>query len=155
MDYPISIMPDFGIGYFWHRSDLNIVSSYRSYGTETSAYGADQTLRRKSLGLEVTKFLFDYHGFVPFVGPLVSWENLSFEENFEGQPTRDVTEHKLGYGLAFGWDIRPNRIQSWLLRTNIRWFPNLKLQVEGDAGISFDNLEFNFIQLVVFPGRMF
>ena len=116
---------------------------------------ATQELKRSSIGLEVTKFLFDYHGFVPFVGPYVGYETLSFEENFEGQLTHDVTDEQIGYGIAFGWDIRPNRLQTWILRTNLRWFPDLKLQIEGDAEISFDNVEFNFIQLILFPGRLF
>jgi hypothetical protein len=155
MDYPISIMPDFAFGYYMHKPDMNIAAHFRSYGTSTEAYEVTQELRRRSVGLEVTKCLFDYHGFVPFIGPVVTYENLVFKETLEGQPTYDLSDPQIGYGLTFGWDIRPNRLQSWLLRTNLRWFPDLKLQVEGDAGISFDNVEFNFIQLVIFPGRMF
>jgi outer membrane protein W len=109
----------------------------------------------KSLLFEATKYLFDYHGFVPFVGPAISYENLSFEESFEGIKTADVIDNKLGYALSFGWDIRPNRIQSWTLRTNLRWYPNLFLAVEPDSKLAFDNLEFNFIQLIVYPKRAF
>lgn len=155
MDYPISIMPDVALGYYLHDADMAISASYRSYGTTTDAYGARQELRRKSLGLEVTKFVFDYHGFVPFIGPVVTYEQLNFVEVFEGQLVTEVRDDLFSYGLVFGWDIRPNRLQSWLLRTNLRWFPDLKLKVEGDRSISFDNVEFNFIQLIVFPGRMF
>jgi hypothetical protein len=104
--------------------------------------------------LEATKFLFDYHGFVPFVGPAISYEKLSFIEDFEGNRTQDKQIEKFGYGLTFGWDIRPNRIQTWILRTNLRWFPNLSLEVEPGSNISFDNLEFNFIQLIIYPSRM-
>ena len=154
MDYPVSIMPDFALGYYIHKPDINVALNFRTYGTSTDAYGVEQKLWRRSIGLEATKFLFDYHGFVPFIGPVVTYEHLSFEEKFEGQPTRDVANDQPGWGITFGWDIRPNRLQTWLLRTNLRWFPDLKLQGEGDAGISFDNVEFNFIQLVVFPGRL-
>lgn len=152
--YSISIMPDFTLGYYLHKPDINLAIGYRGYGASTDTYGAIQQLNRKSLLFEATKYLFDYHGFVPFVGPTISYENLSFRENFEGQNTIDVTDQKMGYGLTFGWDIRPNRIQSWILRTNLRWYPNLFLEVEPNSKVSFDNLEFNFIQLIIYPNRM-
>jgi hypothetical protein len=145
--YRNSIMPDFTLGYYLHKPDLNIAMGYRGYGASTNTYGADQELQRKSVLFEVTKNLFDYHGFVPFVGPAISFENLSFEENFQGQTTTDLDQRKLGYGLTFGWDIRPNRIQSWILRTNLRLYPNLFLEVEPDSKVSFDNLEFNFMTI--------
>lgn len=150
----ISIMPDFTLGYYWHKPDLNLAIGYRGYSTSTDSYGASQQLRRQSLLLEATKFLFDYHGFVPFVGPAISFEKLSFIEDFEGNRTQDKQKEKFGYGLTFGWDIRPNRIQTWILRTNLRWFPNLSLEAEPGSNISFDNLEFNFIQLIIYPSRM-
>ena len=152
--YSTSIMPDFTLGYYLHKPDLNLAIGHRGYGTSTNTYGVIQQLNRKSFLFEATKYLFDYHGFVPFVGPTISYENLSFNENFEGQNTFDVNEKKLGYGLTFGWDIRPNRIQSWILRTNLRWYPNLFLEVEPNSKVSFDNLEFNFIQLIIYPNRM-
>ena len=150
----ISIMPDFTLGYYWHKPDLNLAIGYRGYSTSTDSYGAAQQLRRQSLLLEATKFLFDYHGFVPFIGPAISYEKLSFIEDFEGNRTHDKQVEKFGYGLTFGWDIRPNRIQTWILRTNLRWFPNLSLETEPGSNISFDNLEFNFIQLIIYPSRM-
>lgn len=152
--YSTSIMPDFTLGYYLHQPDLNMAIGYRSYGASTNAYGAVQQLNRRSMLLEVTKYLFDYHGFVPFVGPAVSYENLSFVEFFERQKTVEVEKDKVAYGLTFGWDIRPNRIQSWILRTNLRWYPNLFLEIEPDSKVSFDNLEFNFIQLIIYPNRM-
>jgi hypothetical protein len=152
--YSTSIMPDFTLGYYLHKPDLNIAVGYRGYDASTTTYGTIQQLNRKSLLFEATKYLFDYHGFVPFIGPVVSYENLYFNESFEGTKTVDVEDDKLGYGLTFGWDIRPNRIQSWILRTNLRWHPNLFLEVDQHSKISFDNLEFNFIQLIIYPNRM-
>lgn len=152
--YSTSIMPDFTLGYYFHKPDINLAIGYRGYGASTNSYGAIQQLNRKSFLFEATKYLFDYHGFVPFVGPTFSYENLSFKEDFEGQKTFDINDKKLGYGLTFGWDIRPNRIQSWILRTNLRWYPNLFLEVEPSSKVSFDNLEFNFIQLIIYPNRM-
>ena len=120
---------------------------------EVNVYGAAQELQRKSIGLEITKFLFDYHGFVPFAGPILTYESLQFDESFDGNFfTRDVND--FAYGLTFGWDIRPNRIQSWILRTNLRLYPKLELETNSQS-IDFSNLEFNFIQLIIFPERMF
>lgn len=153
--YTTSIMPDFTLGYYLHNTDLNIALGYRDYATSTNTYGTYQSLNRQSVVLELTKFLFDYHGFVPFVGPSVSYENLSFEEKILGNTTYDISDDKIGYGLTFGWDIRPNRIQSWLLRTNLRWFPSMEVDINNNSTVSFNNLEFNFIQLIIYPDRMF
>ncbi|MEM1323021.1 MAG: hypothetical protein AAGG75_22335 [Bacteroidota bacterium] len=150
-----SIMPDFTIGYYLHKPDMNIALSYRGYGSSTNGYGAVQQFKRRSLVLEATKVLFDYHGFVPFLGPAISYERLSFEESFEGQRTLDIVDNKWAYGLTFGWDIRPNRLQSWILRTNLRWFPDLQLAVADGQTVSFNTIEFNFIQMIIYPGRMF
>ncbi len=152
--YSTSIMPDFTIGYYFHKPDINLAFGYRSYQGSTNSYGASQALKRKSILFEATKYLFDYHGFAPFVGPSISYENLAFRESFEGNRTVDISESKMGYGLTFGWDIRPNRVQSWLLRTNLRWYPSLHLEVEPNSKVSFSNLEFNFIQLIIYPSRM-
>lgn len=152
--YTTSTMPDVTFGYYLHKPDVNLAIGYRVYSTTTDTYGASQHLNRRSLLFETTKFLFDYHGFVPFIGPTISYENLSFKEDFEGQMTFDIGQQKFGYGLTFGWDIRPNRIQSLILRTNLRWYPNLFLQVEPNANVSFDNLEFNFIQLIIYLNRI-
>lgn len=152
--YNTSIMPDFTLGYYFHKPDLNIAIGYRGYSASTDTYGAVQELNRRSFLLETTKYLFDYHGFVPFIGPVVSYESLSFNESFEEVQTIDVNEKQWTYGLTFGWDIRPNRLQSWILRTNLRWYPDLSLDIDQDSSISFDNLEFNFIQLIIYPNRM-
>ena len=147
-------MPDFTLGYYFHNPDLNIGVAYRSYGTSVNTYGTEQFARRRSMALEATKYIGDYHGFAAFVGPAISYESLLFEETFENQQTQDLTDNKFAYGLTFGWDIRPNRLQTWILRTNLRWFPNLELDIDNNSSISFDNIEFNFIQFILYPGRI-
>ncbi|MFK7949993.1 MAG: hypothetical protein AB8G11_20555 [Saprospiraceae bacterium] len=152
--YDNAVMPDFTIGYYLHNPDVNIAVNYRGYSQGAMAYGTQQSTRRRSVGLEVTKGLFDYHGFVPFVGPIVSYENLSFSEltPIMSAP-RAFSDNRIGYGLTLGWDIRPNRIQWFVLRTNLRYFPNLKLPT-SDSVVNFNNIEFNFIQMVVYPNRI-
>lgn len=89
-------MPDITLGYYLHKPDLNIAIGYRGYGASTNTYGTIQQLNRKSFLIEATKYLFDYHGFVPFVGPTVSYENLSFKEDSEGSSTVDTGDNKFG-----------------------------------------------------------
>jgi hypothetical protein len=152
--YNTAIMPDFTVGYYLHNPDVNISLTYRGYNTSTRVYGTAQDLGRKSFGIEATKYIGDYHGFTPFVGPVLTTERLNFREGEMGNLTQNLTNNQLAYGLTFGWDIRPNRLQWFLLRTNLRWFPNLEVKVNEAEAISFRNIEFNFIQLIVFPNRI-
>ena len=152
-NYGISLLPDFTLGYYMHEPDLNIALNYRPYSKTVEAYGVAQNLQRRSIGLELTKYLFDYHGFVPFVGPIISYEMLQFEERGEGHITHSQ-QNMFGYGLTFGWDIRPNRIQSWILRTNLRLYPDLGIAADRKQ-VAFSNVEFNFIQLIIYPDRFF
>jgi hypothetical protein len=148
------VMPDFTLGYYFHKRDINISLTHRAYKTVTRAYGSAQALQRRSIGMEATKYVGDYHGFAPFIGPTLTNEVLSFRESENGLLTHDLSERKLAYGLTFGWDIRPNRIQWFLLRTNLRWFPNLQTSITEQESISFRNMEFNFIQFIFFPNRV-
>ncbi len=153
--YGISLMPDFSLGYYLHQPDINLALNYRSYNGGGTTYGVRQSLKRRSISLEATKYVLDYHGFAPFIGPAISYENLRFRERFEQEALKEFQDQKIAFGIAFGWDIRPNRLQTFLLRTNLRYFPSLKLDVAGNKQINFSNIEFNFIQLIVFPERLF
>jgi hypothetical protein len=119
-----------------------------------NAFDFSQTLLRKSITLEVFRFWADYHGFAVFAGPAFSYEKLRVEETHGNQSNLGVKE---GWrpGITLGWDIRPNRLQSWYLRTNIRYFPGMHVSMPSHQKIRFDQMEFNFIQLVIFPGRWF
>jgi len=148
-----NVFLDMALGYYLHNPDLNIALNYRTYKGVNNAYQVEQTNKRQSIGFEITKMFGDYHGFVPYAGPIVSMERLNFNENYGGETVHDITQDKLAMGFTFGWDIRPNRLQPWLLRTNLRWYPKLNLEVTGEQLVSFNTLEFNFIQLVYYPGR--
>jgi len=148
------IFPEFGLGYYLHKPDLQLNLSYRSMQNKIRAYDFTQTAKRTALTFEAFKFLFDYHGFALFAGLNLSYEWMNINENLDQQLTSG-TYYGIKPGFTFGWDIRPNRIQSWYLRTNLRYFPNLKVNMPDNNSVSFDQLEFNFIQLIVFPGRLF
>lgn len=146
-DYLSGIMADIAIGRYFYKPDMNIGLSYRGYSDVAEGFNTQVEIGRQSVMLEVYKFLFNYLGFVPFVGPTVSAEFLSTTVN-----GNTFSETKPAVGFIFGWDIRVAQSERSLLRTNLRWVPNLHMDVEGEA-VMFDHLEFNFIQWVFFPGR--
>lgn len=148
------VFPEFGLGYYLHKHDVQINLSYRYIKSELQAYNFAQNANRKALTFEIMKFLADYHGFAVFAGPAISYERLSVNENL-GSQSRQIINEMWRPGITLGWDIRPNRLQSWYLRTNLRYFPGLALDMPDGKKISFDQLEFNFIQFVIFPGRIF
>jgi len=148
------VFAEFGLGYYLHKPDVQVNLAYRSINSVIEAYGFKNELQRKALSFEVYKFIADYHGFVPFIGLAASLENLQVNETNASETfEKGVTTGSPG--ITFGWDIRPNRIQSWYLRTNLRYFPFLNMTMQDGLQISYNQLEFNFIQLVVFPERFF
>lgn len=144
---------EFGAGYYFQPWDAHINLSYRKINSGLSAYGLHQELDRRALTLEAYKFLFDYNGFVPFVGPALSKEWLSVDEYDEGNLTAQGAFNGIKPGITFGWDIRPNKLKAWYLRTNLRYFPNLNVTMPNGQKVAFDQIEFNFIQIVVYPQR--
>lgn len=148
------IFPEFALGYYFHKPDIHIGLAYRNIKSELKAFSFSQKASRQAYTLEAYKFFADYHGFAVFAGPALSYEQLKVTETNKQLSDKGVFE---GFkpGITFGWDIRPNRLQSWYLRTNLRYFPNLNVEMSDGKNVSFDQLEFNFIQLVVLPGRMF
>lgn len=146
-DYSASILPDLSFGRYFHKVDANINLSYRTYGDRYEGFDTAIKTRRHSVGVEAVKFLFNYFGFVPFAGPILSYENLRTSVN-----GTEYSEDKLALGITFGWDIRVTKTGSSLLRTNLRYYPDLHMDIEGEK-MMFDHLEFNFIQWVQFIGR--
>ncbi|MCU0353720.1 MAG: hypothetical protein MUD08_08300 [Cytophagales bacterium] len=146
-DQSSDLMLDFTFGRYFGKPDLNIGVSYRRMSSRQEAFDTELWRRRRSFMLEAYKFLGNYHGFVPYVGPTLSVESLTFTDN--GQRTAEL---KPALGIIAGWDIRVTRTGTSLLRTNLRWTPNLHLIAEGEK-VMFNHLEFNFIQWVHFFGR--
>jgi len=155
-DHQVSkIFPDIGLGYYNYKADLCFNVAWRSFQSKINAYGLAQEVKRNSIALEMYKFLGDYHGFVPFVGGAISYERFHVNEYDNGNLNLTYTKTMASPGILVGWDIRPTRVDWWGIRTNIRYFPFLKLEVQKDAKIDFQQIELNFLQLVIYPNRMY
>jgi hypothetical protein len=150
-----NVFPEFCLGYYLYKPDLQFNISYRNMKSELSAYGFIQLAKRRALTFETYKFVCDYNGFDVFIGPALSYEWLSVIETNQSAITYSEKYHGIKPGITFGWDIRPNNLQMFYLRTNLRYFPNMNVKMNDNKDVSFDQLEFNFIQLVFFPGRIF
>ena len=146
--FPI-IFPDIALGYHFTKPDIITAFSMRPINQKRSAYDFEQQLSRQSIILETYKYLADYHGFVPYVGLGMGYEKLEFTET-NSDP---VKKNQLSPAVVFGWDIRPSvKGDWWILRTNLRYYPFLKLHVENKS-LSLQHMEFNFIQFVMYPQR--
>lgn len=149
-----AIFPDISVGYHFTKLDLITAISYRNFSQEREAFAFSQKLNRRSFLFETYKFIGDYHGFVPFIGGGLGYETLSLNETDRGNQLTNLTKNIITPIITFGWDIRPSRKGDWwLLRTNLRYTPDLNLEYLGEK-ISFKQLEFNFIQFVIYPQRL-
>ena len=142
-----SLVPEVALGRYFSKPDINVNLSLRYMYWNRSAFDTNISMSRASIALEGYKFLFDYHGFVPFVGPSIMYDRLSYKEN-----QTHISQNKPAIGVVFGWDIRLSKTSTSLLRTNLRYAPNHNLPVKGEK-VMYDHLEFNFIQYVKFFGR--
>ncbi|MEM1218549.1 MAG: hypothetical protein AAGH79_06540 [Bacteroidota bacterium] len=145
--------PDVVFGYLWNPPDIHLNAVFRTYRSALSAHGTVQRLQRRSLGLEAIKSLGDYHGFVPFIGPVVSYEWVNGSLTEGDQTLWDEQQGSFQAGLTFGWDIRPTHLDWFFLRTNLRYFPAFDFKLDNESIIPMDQIEFNFIQMVVYLHR--
>ena len=149
-----NIFPDFAAGYHFTKSDFIIAVASRRTIQKRNAFNYISRLERQSLNIEGYKFLSDYHGFVPYLGAGIGRENLELTRTEFGSDLDPVTEQIWSPNIVFGWDIRPSvKGDWWILRTNFRYYPTLQLELPEGA-LSQQHLEFNFIQLVIYPQRL-
>jgi len=142
-----------GIGYYSFPWDSELRLAFRAFGGGASASGASLHTSQKVGFLEVLKFFeVDLYGFVPFVGAGVGYGQLSFRDE-AGSERTEAEAWKALVSIPVGWDIRISPSHSWLLRTSLRWIPRAPLDLPGGSRFDFGGLEFDFIQLVVFPER--
>lgn len=151
-----AIVADIGLGYYLHDIDAHLNLAFRSMNSSQRALGLEQQLSRTSIGLEGYKFFFDYHGFTPFLGAGVSLDFLSARQQDRNETAVTVTGTKFLPYIITGWDIRPSGVEWFLLRTNVRYTPNATLTMPNSGNeIRFQDLEVNFIQLVINLNRFF
>jgi len=149
---PLAIYPDVVAGYYFHELDAGIRASWRPMKLSDGGYGLEYAIRQHRLGFEVFKFLFDYKGFVPFIGMTAGMDFIDFElTDIEGTNTSDRYD-TFSYGIVFGWDIRTTETDPYILRTNLRYVVQTDPK-SGSLNASGNHLEINFIQIVLYPGR--
>ncbi|WP_425389579.1 hypothetical protein [Ekhidna sp.] len=146
---------DFGLGYLFHDAGIHVGLAYRDYTSRRESYGLNHLYRRRSIALEALFFIWDYNGFAPFIGPSVSYERWAageFEINVQVGETQRT--QMISPGIIFGWDILASPLETWVLRTNLRYYPFQKITDIAGKESRVDQFEFNFIQLVLYPNRM-
>lgn len=144
------IFPELTFGYYWHQPDLQIQLAYRYFKASQSAYGDALRWQRHSLALEAYHFFADYHGFAPFIGGGMSGNSHRESGTIRGELLKDSRQSILPH-LTVGWDIRPNRLQGFYLRTHLRWtFATGALR---RAQWPLAQLEVNFIEAVFLLDR--
>lgn len=142
-------VPELAIGKYFHKNKMNVNVAARYMSRTIKAFDTKVQVSRSSVALESHHFLFNYRGFVPFIGPSLNVERLAFDQ--DGQ--LKVKDTKLALGIVFGWDINLSDVETSLLRTNLRYMPGLHLSIEGEK-MMYDFLEFNFIQYIYFFNRV-
>jgi outer membrane protein W len=150
---PMHIFPEIGFTVYFFRTDLELRLAYRPVWNKQEGYGFIHKTFRHSVSLEAYKFLFDYKGFLPFAGLGFGYNNLHLQEIDNGNVVIQKNEQKLAPLILIGWDIRPTRVEWMIIRSNIRWTPWLSMEI-GDTRLQFNDIEINFLQYVVYPGRI-
>lgn len=152
-DKPISnSFLDLSIGYQFNKLGLVTSISYRNPKFKNNAFDVKQELSKNSIAIEAFKFLTDYSGFTPYIGLNIAFDNITY---MELSNTSDFSQsnNEINPGITFGWDILPGKTEQWfVLRTNLRWYPLSKIEVNGKE-FSQNQLEYNVIQAVFYPSR--
>lgn len=150
-----STMLELMLGYYYQPRDVQLSLVYRSMNSSISAFGNSQEINRRAISIEGYHFFADYHGFVPYVGLVLSADQWQVQTQLNPETNQTAFNYNgwlLSPGITAGWDIRPDELQRWYLRTSLRYFPGQRLS-SGAGQMRVDQLEVNFIQLVVMPGR--
>ena len=143
---------DISAGYQFHKPGMFAAVSYRNPKYNNEAYGSTQQIEKTAIALEAVKYFKDYTGFVPYIGLNASYDKLTYTESSENGDI-SITKESIEPGITFGWDIVPGKTdEALILRTNLRWYPLSEFEVNGNT-FNFNQLEYNLIQAVFYPGR--
>jgi len=147
-----SIFPEVAVGYYYDPLSVNLVLTSRYINKTKKAFDIQQNFQRLALGFECFWQFANYNGFAPYAGANLSYETLNFKEKSNaGSSSFSFTGFKPG--IVMGWDILVSKYQPFTLRTNVRYFPNLGIDIGDHKKMWFDQIEFNFIELLFYPGR--
>ena len=144
--------PEFSLGLLWkwqnqlgYRTIFNI--SHRPQKLIKAGFNEKHTYNNNSTAFELLQSFWDYEGFVPFLGISHSYNKLHFERQAQQDPLF-ISETKEFTGIVFGWDIIPRHRTEWYLRTTLRYYPEIALNLNNEDRVLFPNFEFNFIQFI-------
>jgi hypothetical protein len=129
-------------------------ATFRRISNTVDGWGAGQRYTRRSLAVEASTFLLDFHGFAPFAGAGVSGEWLSFRDAPSSGEPLEIESTRLRPSIVVGWDIRPANTMAWFIRTSLRHTPGVTLVAAGRR-VPMPDFEFNFFQFVLYPMRVF
>ena len=145
-----SVYPEFSLG-FELRDDFgrNIFNlSYRKIKSSLKGYGTKAEYKRTSFALEYMHTLFNYQGFIPYIGPSLAFDKLNFKLVDKQKLIVNKSKNKVFFGINTGWDIIPKKGANWFLRTNLRYYKSISLDLGKGRNVNFPNFEFNFIQFI-------
>lgn len=145
---------DVAVGYQFNKANMYTALSFRNPEYETEGFGTKQTIKKNSVALEINKFLTDYTGFAPYIGLNLALDKISYSHHIGGLNKEEKFKNKLEPGITIGWDIVPSKTsQPIVLRTNLRYYPLSNFNIESKK-FNFSQLEYNLIQIVLYPDRM-
>jgi opacity protein-like surface antigen len=143
---------DASLGYQFNKKGIVTALSYRNPKFTNEAFGTKQIIQKNSVVLEVYKFLTDYSGFTPYVGVGLGFNKIDYSEKSIVKDI-SISKNMVSPGIVMGWDILPGKTEQWfVLRTNLRWFPFEKLNINNKT-FSLNQIEYNVIQAVIYPSR--
>ncbi|MBB3699505.1 hypothetical protein KMW28_24730 [Flammeovirga yaeyamensis] len=144
---------DLAVGYHFNQFNFFTALSFRNPTYTTEGFGVKQTIKKKSLAIELNKYLIDFSGFAPYIGLNIAYDNIQYKEDVNGSK-RETNVSSFEPGITFGWDIVPGKTnEAIVLRTNLRWHPYANFKVDGKA-FNFSQLEYNLIQVMFYPERL-
>ena len=150
------IYPEISAGFHWKatkkagfRTIFNV--SFRHFeknldGVNIDGVKSNVAYENNSLVTEIMQSFSDYNGFVPFLGISYSSNDLTYSEYIEDE-TINYTDKNNVAGVVAGWDIIPYHRTKWFLRTTLRYYDQIALQIDN-KDLLFSNFELNFIQFV-------
>jgi hypothetical protein len=147
--------PHVTLGYYAYQPDAELRLASRYITGSAEAFGARVEAKQFGVFLEALKFFeIGMYGFVPFVGLGAGYAHFSVTDSVAGSSTTHSAD-RVVLSVPFGWDIRVKPSDWWLLRTNLRWLPSARVQMAPHVQYDFAGLEFDFIQFLFYPERLF